>query len=131
MHTLRNDELEVTILEPVADHRLGNLMSGPTSPDAFNWFDGQGIPDAFSVTPAREGLTLVPGIGNCDMEGRKIVEWCQWEVEISAMRSSFLTRQQLGDASLELERTVELSSRSVRSLTRLKNGPKGSLSLRW
>ena len=73
MHTLENEELSVSILDPLADHerfgtryctggyifqvknsRLGNLLSGPTYPDDFNVFDGQGIPDSFSHNPLRQ-----------------------------------------------------------------------------
>ncbi|MSR84672.1 MAG: hypothetical protein EXS58_17440 [Candidatus Latescibacteria bacterium] len=154
MYTLSNQELEVSILDPVvdqerfgtryctggyifqvADHRLGNLMTGPTYPDAFNWFDGQGIPDAFSTQTQRDGATgnqtLVPGIGVCDLQERKVLEWCQWEVKAEPTLLRFRTRQQLGDFSFELERTVQLLERSVRSETRLKQGPKGGITLRW
>ncbi len=154
MYTLKNEQLEVTILDPVvdqerfgtryctggyifqiADHRLGNLMTGPTYPDAFNWFDGQGIPDAFSTHAQRDGVagnqTLVPGIGVCDLQERKVLDFCQWEVKVEATLLRFNTHQQLGDFSFELERTVQLLERSVRSQTRLKHGPKGSLTLRW
>jgi hypothetical protein len=70
MYTLKNDALEVAILDPVADRaRLatryctggyifsvidpvhGNLLSSPTNPADFNTFDGQGIPDAFNLQP--------------------------------------------------------------------------------
>src|SRR5688572_33055732 len=73
MYTLANHALEVSILDPiadqgrfgpryctggyiyqVADNKLGDLMSGPTYPDKFNWFDGQGIPDAFHLSPLRD-----------------------------------------------------------------------------
>ncbi len=70
MYTLTNEDLNVEILDPVADReRLGtryctggyifavtdadhgNLMTGPTYPDSFNTFDGQGMPDAFNLAP--------------------------------------------------------------------------------
>lgn len=154
MYTLSNDELRLTLLDPVADrerfgtryctggylfqvadHRLGDLMSGPTYPDSFNWFDGQGIPDAFMVSPRRqgsgEGTALVPGIGVCDLQERRVLEWCEWEVKAEPTCMCFSTRQQLGDLSFELERRVALLERSVRSTTQLRNGPKGGLTLRW
>ena len=73
MYELRNNSLSVTILDPLADQerfgvryctggyiyqvedaRHGPLLSGPTYPDSFNWFDGQGIPDAFNLSPLRD-----------------------------------------------------------------------------
>src|SRR4026208_1564929 len=73
MYTLTSEFLEVSILDPLADQerfgtryctggyifqimdrRHGALLSGPTYPDSFNWFDGQGIPDAFNLSPLSE-----------------------------------------------------------------------------
>src|SRR3954454_18157206 len=70
MYTLTSESLEVSILDPLADQgrfgtryctggyifqitdrRHGALLSGPTYPDSFNWFDGQGIPDALNLSP--------------------------------------------------------------------------------
>ncbi|MGA1198082.1 MAG: hypothetical protein ACO36I_16465, partial [Candidatus Latescibacterota bacterium] len=67
MITLKNETLEISILDPVADQerfgtryctggyifqvtdtKHGNLLSGPTYPNSFNWFDVQGMPDAFN-----------------------------------------------------------------------------------
>jgi hypothetical protein len=153
MHTLRNDQLELALLDPVedrerfgtryctggyifqvADHRLGNLMSGPTYPDSFNVFDGQGIPDAFIAGPPRRGSAnpaLVPGVGVCELQERRVLEWCQWEVKAEPTCMCFRTCQQLGELSFELERRVQLLERSARSQTRLRNGPRGGLTLRW
>ena len=63
MYTLANDTLEVSILDPLADRERfdtryctggyifqisdtshGDLLSGPTYPDDFDWFNGQGRP---------------------------------------------------------------------------------------
>ena len=73
MYSLKNESLEVSILDPLADQqrfgtryctggyifqvvdpKLGDLLSGPTYPDSFNVFDGQGIPDAFNLSPLCE-----------------------------------------------------------------------------
>ena len=70
---LRNDQLAVEILDPVADrdklgtrfcaggqifqvtdHRHGPLLSGPTYPDSYNTFDSQGLPDGFTIYPGLE-----------------------------------------------------------------------------
>ncbi|MEC7281971.1 MAG: hypothetical protein VXU50_07875, partial [Verrucomicrobiota bacterium] len=66
VYTLQNEVLSVDVLDPVADRErfgtryctggyifqvtdanYGPLLSGPTYPDSFNTYDGQGIPDAF------------------------------------------------------------------------------------
>src|ERR1700712_640061 len=105
MYTLKNANLEVSILDPVADQarfgtryctggyifqivdaQHGDLLSGPTYPDSFNWFDGQGIPDAFNLSPLRApddtGTTaLIIGIGLCDLVGNKVTEFCEWSIQ--------------------------------------------------
>lgn len=80
MYTLQNDELSVSILDPVADRnrlgsryvtggyiyqvhdaRLGELFSGPQYPDPYpDVIDGQGAPDMF-FTPLMEKDTPVGG----------------------------------------------------------------------
>ena len=108
MYSLKNDQLEVEVLDPVADRQRfgtryctggyifqvtdavhGPLMSGPTYPESFNAFDGQGIPDAFNLSPLRnareEGTqALILGIGRCDLAENKVEEFCTWEVEAAA-----------------------------------------------
>ena len=68
MFTINNAYLNVAVLDPVADQarfgaryctggyiyqitdqRCGDLLSGPTYPNSFNWFDGQGFPDSFRI----------------------------------------------------------------------------------
>ncbi len=126
MYTLRNDDLEIAILDPVADRerlgtryctggyifsisdaKLGDLMSGPTYPDSFNVFDGQGIPDSFNLSPLmagpaprhphqplpetpRDALALVLGIGVCDLDASTVAEWC-WTVEANPSVITFST----------------------------------------
>ena len=101
MYTLTSDSLEVSILDPVADQerfgtryctggyifqitdrRHGALLSGPTYPDSFNWFDGQGIPDAFNLSPLREPAAadagaLIIGVGVCDLQANRVAEFCR------------------------------------------------------
>ena len=155
MHTLKNDQLTVEVLDPVADQgRFGTryctggyifqiadvvhgpLLSGPTYPDSFNWFDGQGIPDAFNRQPLRDPRTAEPqaliiGIGLCDLAANAVLEFCRWEVAAADDTIRFRTTQQLGGFGLELERTVALDGRTVRSTTELRNTGAEPIPLSW
>lgn len=159
MYTLANDLLHVSILDPVADrdrfgvryctggyifqvhdHQLGDLMSGPTYPDSFNWFDGQGIPDAFNLQPLRDpdaadSQALVLGIGLCDLAAKEVRAFCDWEVTEdvagAAGRITFHTVQRHQSFAVELERTVSLEGRTLRSQTRLWNRGAAPIPIRW
>jgi hypothetical protein len=155
MYTLSNDQLEVAILDPIADQerfgpryctggyifqvadaRHGPLLTGPTYPESFNWFDGQGIPDAFNLhplhapgTPSQQALII--GIGVCDLEQRSVLEYCRWEVAEAPQAITMRTAQAFGEFALELERSVSLAGRTVTSSTRLKNTGKWPISICW
>lgn len=155
MYTLANDELEVAILDPVADQgrfgvryctggyifqvtdsRVGELLAGPTFPDSFNWFDGQGIPDAFHLSPLRNPLSpsllaMIPGIGLCNLDDKTIVEPCAWAIEQTGSALTFRTTHQHENMTLTLERTVTLTARTIRSATRLGLQGTGIYALRW
>jgi hypothetical protein len=155
MYTLSNDELEVALLDPVADQarfgpryctggyifqvtdsRHGPLLTGPTYPESFNWFDGQGIPDAFNLHPLRDPaaaspLALIIGVGLCDLQQRQVQEFCSWEVSAGAARIGMQTAQSFQGYALELQRTVGLASRTVRSATRLKNTGRLPIPVCW
>src|SRR5215467_14433079 len=103
MYMLTNDELQVSILDPVADQarfgtryctggyifqitdaNRGPLLAGPTYPASFNWFDGQGIPDAFNLHPlceptAANTMALIIGVGACELQQKQVMEFCRWE----------------------------------------------------
>src|SRR5262245_56648766 len=105
MYTLSNAELQVEVLDPLADQarfgpryctggyifqitdaRHGPLLTGPTYPADFNWFDGQGIPDAFNLAPLRDSAStsttaLIIGVGLCELQPRQVCEFCVWQVE--------------------------------------------------
>lgn len=163
MYTIKNDELEVAILDPVADRErlgtryctggyiftvtdaeLGDLMSGPTYPDSFNTFDGQGIPDAFNLDPLRglttprsagvsvpaDALALILGIGVVNLEENEVTEWCDWDVEIDSTMVQMTTHHSFRGYEVELQRTVSLLGRTIRSETYLGNARR-PLSLRW
>ena len=89
MYALTNESLSVAILDPQADQgrfgtryctggyiyqvvdaQRGELLSGPTYPASFNWFDGQGIPDAFNLGPLRE-----PTASAGASAGQRWLEW--------------------------------------------------------
>jgi hypothetical protein len=155
MYTLSNASLEIAVLDPVADRerfgtryctggyiyqvtdaRHGPLLSGPTYPDSFNWFDGQGIPDAFNLGPlappgSDPATPLIIGIGRCDTAANRILELCTWEVEQAASELRMRTSHAYGGYALELERTVSLHGRTVRSHTRLHNTGERFVPLRW
>ncbi len=155
MYSLKNESLEVSILDPstdqerfgtryctggyifqIVDSQLGELLSGPTYPDSFNWFDGQGIPDAFNLSPLREPTAtdptaLIIGTGLCDLQANQVSAFCRWEVEQNLSQIRMRTEQAFQNFALELERTVRLHHRTVRSTTRLKNTGRRPIPIRW
>ncbi|MFW5686329.1 MAG: hypothetical protein ACOC0O_06720 [Spirochaetota bacterium] len=154
MFTLENDALSVSVLDPVADcgrmgpryctggyvfqiHSGGDpLLSGPTYPDDFNWFDGQGIPDSFAHAPLRNPeapgpLALIPGIGVCDTAEPRIVEHCEWEIERSDLRLRLSTEHDWKGYALTVERVVELSGRVIVSSTTVENRGRVQFPIAW
>ena len=155
MYTLTGESLTVSVLDPAADQerfgtryctggyifqiddsRHGALLSGPTYPHDFNWFDGQGIPDAFNLGPLREPAAISPealiiGVGVCDLQANKVVEFCRWEVQQQPSAITMHTNQAFARFELELERTVALHHRTVRSTTRLRSTGALPIPIRW
>jgi hypothetical protein len=155
MYTLANDALTVSILDPVADQarlgtrycaggyifqvedaRHGPLMSGPTYPDEYTAFNGQGIPDAFNLSPLFETpqagpRALVIGVGVCDLAQNRVVEHCAWAVAQAAGSITMRTEQAFQGFGLGLERTVGLMGRTLRSATRLANTGQRPIPVRW
>ena len=155
MYLLTNDELEIAILDPVTDQarfgpryctggyifritdvRHGPLLSGPTYPASFNWFDGQGLPDAFNLRPLHEPtapspLALIIGVGICDLQHKLVQEFCSWEIVSSRTRISMRTTQAFHGFALVLERTLTLSSRTIHSTTHLKNTGQWPIPICW
>lgn len=152
MFTLKNDQLTVQVLDPVADQgrfgtryctggyifqiedaTQGPLLSGPTYPDSFNWFDGQGIPDAFNLGPLRGpgNEALILGIGQCDLGDNTVATFCTWDVKSSGNTLRMSTRQSYQDWRVELIRSVTLTGRTVRSHTTLVNTGRAPVPLRW
>ncbi len=155
MFTLKNDSLEVTLLDPVADRerfhtrycvggyifqvtdlKRGPLMTGPTYPDSFNTFDGQGIPDAFNLNPLRDPdstskESLIIGVGLCDMVADRVVEFSPWDVERDEVGIQMSTTQSYQSYALELARTVVLRRRTVHTAIHLRNSGRRSIPIRW
>jgi len=163
MYTLKNDALEVAVLDPVADRarlstryctggyifsvvdpKHGNLMSGPTFPDDFNVFDGQGIPDAFNLQPLTglgsprtegvpvpaDGLALILGIGICDLSRNEVTDWCEWDIEAADASIRMTTHHDFRGYDVTLMRTVTLMGRTIRSDTVVSNAQR-PLAFRW
>lgn len=155
MYEIANDDLTVHLLDPEADlerfgpryctggyifqiddERHGPLLTGPTYPETFSWFHGQGIPDAFNLGALRDaGSTgaesLVPGIGVCDMGRREVLEYCDWTVSVAPTSVVFETHQSMGRFSFDLERAVSLFDRTIRSSTVLRNSGAAQVPVCW
>ena len=155
MFSLKNESLEVLILDPEADRdrfrtrycvggyifqiddaQHGSLLSGPTYPESFNTYDGQGIPDAFNLNPLREPgkagtSALIIGIGLCDLEADHVIEFSTWNVQRDGNTIRMRTEQSFQVYALELERAVTLSGRTIRTSAWIKNTGRTSIPIRW
>jgi hypothetical protein len=158
---LANAELTVDLLDPTAEHArlgprfcwggyiwqvsdrsVGTLLTGPEWPDpAPQPHNGQGLPESFrhSTTTGQPllwdgAVGLAPGAGALGRNaagGIIVTQPCLWQVEPHADRVVFRTAQTVGAWSYELQRTVELHGRQVRSTSRLTNRGPGPLVLEW
>lgn len=155
MLQLQNEELSVEILDPSADQQRfgvryctggyifqihdkqhGALLTGPTYPESFNWFDGQGIPDSFNLSPLRQSggndeEVEIIGIGRCDLVKKQVLTFCSWEVERDIRTIKFMTTQQFAGFDFQLERTVSLLGRTVRSHTKITNHGEAFIPMAW
>lgn len=155
MLSLHNASLSVAVLEPVTDNerfgaryctggyiyqitdaRLGDLLSGPTFPHNFNWFDGQGIPDAFrehlvDPTDAANPHELGIGIGLIRRSDNSIAEFCKWDVQESPHELTFRTTQSFLSWSFELTRVLSLRHRTLQSTTQLRCTGERAVPVNW
>jgi hypothetical protein len=154
MLVVENARLKVHVLDPVADReRLGTryctagfmfqvedlergsvaLLSGPTYPDAYNLFDGQGIPDAFqpALGADRGGTALGIGVGLIDAKTSSVLEFADWRIERREGALAFSTRQTFEDWAFDLHRTLTLTGRTIRVGTRLANVGKRLVPFQW
>ena len=155
MLTLNNAHLTVTVLDPVADRdrfgaryctggyifqvtdqRCGDLLSGPTYPHAFNWFDGQGIPDSFRThladpNNADNTIELGIGIGQINRASNQVLGFCEWEVNETPNALHFNTTQSYLGWSFELTRELHLARRTLTCTTRLKSKGQAVIPVFW
>jgi hypothetical protein len=159
--TLANTELTVDLLDPAAEHarlgprfcwggyiwqirdaQVGALLTGPEWPEPAPLpHNGQGLPESFrhSTTTGQPLLWdgpvgLAPGTGALgrDAQGNIVVTTpCVWQIEPHPDRVVFRTAQSVAAWSYELERTIELHGRQVRSCSRLTNRGAAPLVLEW
>lgn len=161
MLTLANADLTVQLLDPAAEHarlgprfcwggfiwqitdrQVGALLTGPEWPDPAPLpHNGQGLPESFrhSTTTGQPllwdgAVGLAPGSGTLgrDAQGNITVTTpCVWRIEPHADRVVFRTEQTVALWAYELERTIELHGRQVRSHSRLTNRGAAPLVLEW
>ncbi len=161
MILLRNESLELSVLDPVADGtRLGTryctggfifqvedrtvdpprgiLLSGPTFPESYNLYDGQGAPDAFQphlvIEQSSDGTpttALAIGIGIVDLKSDTTRERCAWEIDRADSGLTFRTAQAAGPWSFTLERMITLHGRTLRSATALLNTGTRHIPFQW
>lgn len=157
MFTLGNDELTLSLLDPVEeadrlgtryvcggyvyqveDANLGPLFSGPVYPDdPPPVFDGQGIPEAFRVTTDPvDGQNIVFGnsiIVDDGSRGRikEVAERSRWRIDDQETQIRMSTTQRFGDMALNLHRLISLTGRQITSSTRVQNIGSVALPIMW
>jgi hypothetical protein len=155
MLTIGTGALRATILDPVKDRDRfgtryctggyifqvndsgkGDLLSGPTFPESFNTFDGQGIPDAFNQAPLRDAKLVGPealilGIGVCDLVENKVKDFCLWNVKKGAEAVDMATIHSFQGYEVELRRHVGIMGRTIRSRTTVLNRSKAMIPINW
>jgi len=132
----------------VTDDEQGGVFAGPCFPEAEPPpFHGQGAPEVFEIAlgqaTAKVGEEVyVIGVGRVRRESSvrpfhvrdnpTVTERAVWEITAStATALAFRSRAAFGDFELELERSLELEGRKLRSATTLRNVGPCELPLRW
>lgn len=153
MYEISSDVLKVQILDPekdtgrfgtrymtagfifqVYDNKGRALLSGPTYPESYNTFDGQGIPDCFNHAPIYTGegsLFVVPGIGVCDLKENRIVELSKWHVEKGESSIIFSTRYTVRQKDFYMIRKVSVVGAKISSHTLIDNVGEDIVSVSW
>lgn len=160
MFEIANEALRVDVLDPtvdrarlgaryawggyiwqVHDRMAGPLFTGPewpeTSPLPFN---GQGLPESFRhrtrdgrplTWQGDRGLALGVGELATNAGDTVVVAPCEWQITPFSCGIRFRTHQQVGAIDYQLERTLELFGRDLRSTSRLTNRSRTPLRLEW
>lgn len=155
MLSLNNAYLNLAVLDPAAnqsrfgaryctggyifqiiDQRHGDLLSGPTYPYAFNWFDGQGFPDSFRTHltdphDQNNPLELGIGIGLVNKADSQVTEYCKWEVTEDRDSLRFVTNQTFLGWSFQLTRELRLQRRTLHSMTHIKSIGSDAVPVFW
>lgn len=156
MIELANGELVVTVLDANRDRHLlgtrycaagyifqiedpdvGPLMSGPTYPEAFDWFNGQGIPDSFAASPLHpqrvdDPSVLVLGVGLCTRDLSSVLCFDDWSVEAQSGHAIVCTvLHRLEHIEVRIRRAVTLVGRTVVSSTTVSNLSDDQFAFSW
>lgn len=156
MIELANGELVVTVLDAnrdrellgarycaggyifqIEDADLGPLMSGPTYPEAFDWFNGQGIPDSFAATPlhprrADDPSVLVLGVGLCTRDLSSVLRFDDWSVDAQSAHALVCSvTHRLEHIEVRIRRAVTLVGRTVVSSTTVSNLSDDQFAFSW
>lgn len=161
MLTLANTDLRVELLDPATDRaRLGPrfcwggyvwqvhdatagpLLAGPEwpKPDPIAW-NGQGLPESFRhrtrdgrqlTWSGPQGVALGAGELAVNAAGEvEVVRPCAWTITPAVDRMVFQTRQQAAGFDYSLLRKIELTGRTVLSVSQLTNHGAAPLTLEW
>ena len=131
----------------INDSVHGPLLSGPEYPSPTpSVINGQGLPEVFQHTlfhdphevPEQKliiGVGLVensPGLQNRQSHFTSRVEqYCDWHIEGKPDTIVMETHQESEDWGLDIKRTIQLTDRTVRLSTSIRNTLSSPLPVRW
>lgn len=156
MIEIANEELAVTLLHAnqdrhllgtrycaggyifqIEDVKLGPLLSGPTYPERFDWYNGQGIPDSFAATPlyprrVEDPSVLILGVGLCKRDLSDVLRFDEWSMDVSNRSSVvYSVSHRIDDVEIRISRAVTLVERSVISSTTVTNVSEHQFTFSW
>lgn len=125
----------------VHDERAGPLLSGPEGPEPRpDPFNGHGLPESFRDRSRRGEKwlwqgdeALAPGAGTLRRtpDGVTLVEPCVWHLDVQPTHAEFRTRHAAAGFACEVERTVALTGRTLRSRSRITNHGDHTMRFEW